>query len=109
MVQKQNGGHFVLFFNAIDHWKTELLSSLDYFIYKHIFLLICHLQVASHGTIAYIKQSRLAKSSLFQWPGALDHWKTEQTPTIGIPNMFSIPAPLYDSKSEINYIPTSLR
>ena len=31
-----NGCHFVLFSNGLDHWKTELLARLDYFIYKII-------------------------------------------------------------------------
>ena len=29
------GLHFVLFSNGPDHWKTELLASLDHFIYQH--------------------------------------------------------------------------
>ena len=34
LFQKQDGSHFVLFFNGSDHWKTKLLASLDHFIYK---------------------------------------------------------------------------
>ena len=35
MVQNQDGNHFVLFFNCLDHKKNELLASLDYLIHKH--------------------------------------------------------------------------
>ena len=35
VVQKQDGCHFVLFSNGLDHWKTKLLASLDHFIYTH--------------------------------------------------------------------------
>ena len=30
MVQKQYGSNFVMFSNGHDHWKTELLDSLEY-------------------------------------------------------------------------------
>ena len=46
-----------------DHWKTELLASQDCFKYKESFLCLC------------IKQSRLAKSSVFQWSGPLENNK----------------------------------
>ena len=40
--------------------------------------------------MTHIKLSRLAKNLFSNGP---DHWKSEQTPTIWIPNVFSIQAP----------------
>ena len=36
MVQKQDACHFVLFSNGLDHWKTELLATLDCFMIRWI-------------------------------------------------------------------------
>ena len=44
-----------------DHWKTEILANLDRFIDKEN--LLC----------SYLKWSRLAKSSIFQWSGPLEN------------------------------------
>ena len=60
LVQKQDCCHFVLFSKGLYHWKTEILMSLDHFIFTH------------NKFYLNLKWSRLAKMSVFQWFGPMD-------------------------------------